>query len=90
MRRSSKIAIVIGALLLAVGAFLMPPASLEDVFLNPLNLILGSHHQLTATLIDVSQADDMKSFGQRLLKPFGSVKLIKVYNADSKPSSSSN
>lgn len=74
---------IIGTVFLVLlGGLLLPRETWEDVFLNPWRLVWGSHERISATLLDVSQSQDMKTMGERLLKPFGNVKLVRVYQSD--------
>lgn len=77
--------IVVSILILAAffgACFLLPYDSWTDIALHPWRLLWRSNTQLNATLIEVSENDGVKAVGQRILQPFGAVKLQRVVGDD--------
>jgi len=71
---------------LSIGLFL-PFDSWPDILLRPWHMLWGSSVQLNATLLEASNSSTVRSMGQQLLKPFGSVKLLREVDTDSKSKS---
>jgi hypothetical protein len=82
MRRHSVFIAALGVgVLLALGLLLQTPGSLGEALSQPFHVLLGTRDQLNSTLIDVSEtAEPVRAAGRRLLKPFGAVRLVRVYN----------
>ena len=83
MRRPVVISALIGAgTLLALRLLLQTPGSLGEALSNPLQALLGTQRQLNSTLLDVSEnGEPVRAAGRRLLKPFGIVRLVRIYSA---------
>ena len=83
MRRPVLLLVVIGAgTILAIALLLQTPGSLTEALAHPLQAILGTREQLDATLLDVSEnMGPVRAAGRRLLKPLGSLQLIRTYDA---------
>lgn len=81
----SRNAVMISIAVLAVffgASFLLPYESWTDIALHPWRLLWRSHAQLNATLIEVSENDGVKAVGERILQPFGGVKLQRIVSDD--------
>jgi hypothetical protein len=82
MRRPITVMLLVGVgMLAAFGLLLSSPGSLRDALSHPFVAILGTQRQLNATLLDVSESSDpVLAAGRRLLKPFGMVRLSRIYS----------
>jgi len=87
MSRRHRWFIIFGILLTFWILILLPYETWSDVFLHPWHVLWGSGRQLNATLLEASEGDSVKSVSRRLLKPFGAVKLLRVYETDDKTKS---
>ncbi len=69
-------------LLFAFWLLLQTPGSLNDALAHPLQALVGTSRGLNSILVQASEsADPVRAAGQRLLQPFGVVRLIRISSA---------
>jgi len=83
MSRGPIVAFLVGiGILAAFGLLLQTPGNLREALSRPISALLGTGEQLNSTLLDFSQyPEPIRAAGQRLLQPFGIVRLVKFYSA---------
>jgi len=70
-------------ILLVLSSLYIPNVVWKQALTYPWGALADSDQQLKATLLDVSQSgDSLRSATRRILKPFGTVTLIKIYPSD--------
>jgi len=84
--RAIFLACVLVIISLWIG-LLLPFDSWPDVLLRPWHVLWGSGQQLNATLLEASGNDSVRTMGQELLKPFGTVKLLREVDTEPKTKS---
>ncbi len=57
------------------------PGSWGETLTYPFRALLGTSHELNARLLDVSESPEtIRVASQRLLQPFGVVRLVQIYD----------
>jgi hypothetical protein len=83
MLRPKVLIVLIGTVLfLAFLVLLQSPGTLSEALVRPFHALMGTQQQINATLLEASEsADTLRAAGRRLLKPFGVVRLDRIYAA---------
>jgi hypothetical protein len=81
--RQHWIAIGVGVFAAVAVHFLVKtPGSLGEAVSLPFHTLVGTGQVLNARLFEVSESpESIRAAGQRLLQPFGGVKLLRIYDS---------